>query len=112
MGFDVAHLCAERGELTCVAGAQAGEMASDERAVEAAVLDEDLVGALARYDDAGEVDAGDVAFERCGIADGAAAVGFVEAYAEFFDKAEVWVVAGEREDELVCEDELALGCGE
>jgi hypothetical protein len=45
--------------------------------VEASVLDEDLVGALAGDDDSGEVDAGDVGLESGGVAEGAAVVGGV-----------------------------------
>ena len=76
-------------------------MLGDECAVEAAVLDEDFVGALAGDDDAGEIDAGNVALERGGIADRAAVVGLVELDAEPLDEVEVGMVAGEREDEVV-----------
>ncbi len=69
--------------------------------MEAAVLDEDLVGALAGDDDTGEVDAGDVALERGGIADRAAVVVLVELDAERFEELEVGSVAGEREDEVI-----------
>ncbi len=87
-------------------------MFRDELAVEAAVFDEDLVGAFAGDDDSREVDAGDVALERGGVADGAAGVGFVEADAEALDEAEVGVVAGQGEDEVVGQGELAFGGGE
>jgi len=69
--------------------------------VEAAVFDEDFVGALACYDDACEVDAGHVGFEGCWIADWAAGVGVVEVDAKGFDEAKIGVVAGEGEDELI-----------
>jgi len=78
--------------------------------VEAAVFDEDFVGAFAGYDDAGEIDSGDVGFEGGGIADGATGVGFVETYAEGLDEAEVGVVAGEREDEMVGDHLGTAGC--
>src|SRR5438067_1135585 len=79
----------------------------DEFAVEAAVLDEDFVGALAGYDDASEVDAGNVGFERGRVAEWAARVGLVQCDAEALDELEVRVVAGEREDEVVANRERA-----
>ena len=84
----------------------------DEFAVEAAVLDEDFVGAAAGDDDSSEVDAGDVGFESCGIADWATVVGLVEADTELLQEAEVGVVAGEREDEVVGEGEATEGRGQ
>ena len=77
--------------------------------MEAAVLDEDLVGAPAGDDDAGEVDAGDVGLQRRGVADRAAVVGLVEADAELLQEAEVGVVAGEGEDEIVGDGEARRG---
>ena len=88
------------------------EVLGDELAVEAAVFDEYLVGAAAGEDDTGEVDAGDVGLERRGVADGGAVVGLVEADAEFFQEAEVGVVAGEGEDEVVGDGNLASGGGD
>ena len=73
----------------------------DQLAVEAAVLDKDLVGPLAGDDDSGEVDARDIALERRRIADRAAVVRFVQLHAERSMKLEVRVIAGEREDELI-----------
>ncbi len=77
--------------------------------MEAAVLDEYLVGAFAGDDDAGEVDAGDVGLKRCGVADRAAVVRVVEGDAEALDEAEVGVVAGEGEDEVVGQGDGAGG---
>ena len=77
------------------------EMLGDELAVEATVFDEDFVGTLARDYDSGEIDSGDVTLECRGVADGAAVVAFVEGDAEAFDKAEVRMIAGERENEVV-----------
>src|ERR1035441_934502 len=84
----------------------------DELAVEAAVFDEDFVGALAGYDDSTEVDAGDVGLKRRLIAHWAAIVGFVEFDAEAFDEVEVGMVAGEGEDEVSGDGHIAVGCGD
>ena len=75
--------------------------------MEAAVFDEDFVGALAGDDDAGDVNAGDVGLEGGGIVDGAAIVFGVEMDAEALDEGEVGVVAGEGEDEVVGDGEGA-----
>jgi hypothetical protein len=80
--------------------------------MESPVFDEDLAGAIAGYDDTGEIDAGDVALERCRIADGATIIGGVQLDAEVLDEAEVGVVAGEGEDEVVGDDLGAFGGGE
>ena len=88
------------------------EVFGDELAVEAAVLDEDLVGAPAGEDDSGEVDAGDVGLQRRGVAERAAVVGLVEADAELLQEAEVGVVSGEGEDEIVGDADAAAGSGE
>ncbi len=69
--------------------------------MEAAVFDEDFVGALAGNDDSGEIDSGYVGFEGGGIADRAAGVGFFELHAERLDEIEVGVIAGQGEDEMV-----------
>ena len=76
--------------------------------MEAAIFDEDLVGALAGDDDSREVDSGDVALECCRVADRAAVVGFVRLTPSRSMKAEVGVVAGEGEDEVVRQGEVAL----
>ena len=81
----------------------------DELAVEAAVFDEYLVGAAAGDYDTGEVDAGDVGLQRRGVADGAAVVGLVEADAELLQEAEVGVVSGEGEDEIVGDADAGRG---
>src|ERR1035437_10349654 len=88
------------------------EVFSDEFAVEAAVLDEDFVGALAGDDDSAEVDSGDVGLERCGVAHGTAVVRVVELHAEALDEVEVGVVAGEGEDEVVGDGQAARGRGD
>ncbi len=69
--------------------------------MEAAVFDEDFVGPLAGDDYASEIDAGDVAFERRGIADWAAVVGFVQLHAQAFDEVEVRMIASQGEDEMI-----------
>jgi hypothetical protein len=83
---------------------------SDELAVEAAVFDEDFVGAFAGDDDAAEVDARNIGLERGGIADRASIVGCVECDAERFDESEVGVVTGQREDEVIWQRDRACGC--
>jgi len=88
------------------------QMLGDELAVEASVFDEDLVGSLSGDDDSGEVDSWHVAFERGGVADGAARVGLVQGDTEALDETEVGVIAGEGEDEVIWQGEFALGSGE
>src|ERR1017187_9139555 len=88
------------------------EVFRDELAVEAAVLDEDFVGALAGDDDSAEVDAGDVRLERGLIANRAAVIGFVELHAEALDEIEVGMVAGEGKDEVIGDGHIAVGCGD
>src|ERR1017187_8443350 len=84
----------------------------DELAVEAAVLDKYFVGAFAGDDDAGEVDAGDVGFERGRVAYGAAVVRLVQLHAQPLDKPEVGVIADESEDKVVGQRDPAVGRGQ
>ena len=84
------------------------ERVGDLAAVKAAVLNKNLVGARAGHDDAGEVDAGHVALQGLGIADGEA-VGAFKTDAQLSRKVEVGVVAGHGEDEVVGEGLAALG---
>ena len=84
------------------------ERIGDELAVEASILDEDLVGALAGHDDAGKVDAGYVGLKRAGVANRAAIIGLVQADAKALNEGEVGVVAGKGEDKVVFKGESAL----
>jgi len=90
-------------------GKRCSQMFGDELAVEATVFDEDFVGSLAGDDDSGKIDTGNVALKCGGVADGAASVGLVEGNSQTFNKAEVGVIAGEGEDELVGQDDFAFG---
>ena len=83
----------------------------DLRAMEATVLYEDFVGSRAGYDDAGEIDTGDVAFEGLRI-EGGGSVLAVESDAEGFEELEVGVIAGHGEDEIIFECALAFGGAE
>src|SRR5579875_1979552 len=85
------------------------EVGGDHGAMEAAVLDEDLVRPLAGDDHAGNVESGHVGLQRLGLADRAARVAWVELYTERLDKGEVRVIPGQREDEVVADGLLALG---
>src|SRR6202041_339966 len=76
--------------------------------VEAAILDKNLVGAGAGNNDAGQVDAGDVAFKRHRIAYRLLILSF-KTHAHALKKAEVWMVAGEREDKVVLQRLPAMG---
>ncbi len=66
----------------------------DQFSVEAAVLDEDLVRALACDDHSREIDARNVAFECGWIADRAAVVRGIQLDSEPFDEVEVRMIAG------------------
>src|ERR1039458_3276847 len=88
------------------------QVCGDELAVEAAVLDKYFVGALAGDDDACEVDAGDVGFERGRIAYGAAVVRLVQFHAQPLDEVEVGGIADEGEDKVVGQRDRAGGRGQ
>ena len=84
----------------------------DELAVEAPVLDKDFVGALAGDDYTGEIDAGDVAFERGRITDRTTIVRLVQRNAEVFDEVEIGMVTGESEDKLIRDGYNTIGRGQ
>ena len=71
----------------------AGEGGDDLLAVEAAVFDEDFAGVIAADDDAGEVQAGHIAFVGLRI-DGGLICGGIELDAEGTKEREIGVIAG------------------
>ena len=76
--------------------------------VEAAVLNEDLVGARAGHDHPGQINARHIALQRLRIADGQPVRPF-EAHAQPLQKVEVGMVAGHGEDKVVGDGVAALG---
>src|SRR5580693_4716844 len=76
--------------------------------VEAAILYKNLVGAGTGNNDASQVDAGNVAFKRHRIAYRLLILSF-KTHAHALKKAEVRMIAGEREDKVVLQGLPAMG---
>src|SRR6516162_5385842 len=80
--------------------------------MKAAVLDEDFVGAHARDNDSGEVNAGDAAFQRLGVNNRSLVVIAAQPASETADELEVGVIAGHGEDPVVWEMPFSFGCAQ
>jgi hypothetical protein len=85
-----------------------GQRLGDQRAVEAPILNEDLIGARAGHDHARQIDARHIALQRLRIANRQPVLA-LQAHAQCFKELEVGMIAGHGEDKVVLHGLAALG---
>src|ERR1039457_7027715 len=77
--------------------------------VQAAILNEDFIGARTGHNHSSQVDARHIALQRLRVADRQPVVAF-EAHTQLAQKVEVGVVASHGKDKIVLDRLAALGC--
>src|SRR5215468_12706131 len=84
------------------------EVGGDLVAMEPAVLDKDLGGAVSRDNDSGQIDPGNIGFERFGVDTWAAIRWRADFDPDLAEKLQIRVIAGEREHKVVLEGQFAV----